>query len=205
MLIDTETCTLQGPVYDLGYVIASRKGSILARRNWLVEEIFTDSNRMMGAFYAKKFFSHYANMLQTGLIKLTPWNTIIESMREDIASLGVSTVAAYNLPFDKNVIRNTGLKLGHLAPVFQHPVKQLCIWRFAKQAKCQTKTFKQFTREHGFLNARGYPSTSAEIVYRYLTGDWNFQEQHTALHDAEIELEILTRLFTAKQRIPYIR
>ena len=42
MVLDTETCDLSGSVYDVGYTITNKKGDILATRNFLVREIFTD-------------------------------------------------------------------------------------------------------------------------------------------------------------------
>ena len=38
MVLDTEACDLAGNVYDVGYTIADRKGVILTRKNFLVEE-----------------------------------------------------------------------------------------------------------------------------------------------------------------------
>ena len=66
LVIDTETVGLEGHVYDMGWVITNKRGEILAERNWLVLENFTNPQRMMGAFYAGKTFTHYAPMLQAG-------------------------------------------------------------------------------------------------------------------------------------------
>jgi hypothetical protein len=45
--------------------------------------------------------------------------------------------------------------------------------------------------------------TTAEKVYSYLSGNPDFIESHTALHDAQIETEILHRLLARKTPIPY--
>ena len=42
LTIDTETVGLHGHVYDVGYIIHDKKGTIAVERNWLVEENFTD-------------------------------------------------------------------------------------------------------------------------------------------------------------------
>ena len=44
LILDTETADLSGAVYDVGYTIATKKGDILAERNFLVEEIFTNAD-----------------------------------------------------------------------------------------------------------------------------------------------------------------
>jgi len=60
LTLDTETADLTGNVYDVGYIIHDKNGAILTSYNALVEEIFTDAKKMMGSFYAKKLFTHYA-------------------------------------------------------------------------------------------------------------------------------------------------
>ena len=47
MVLDTETVGLEGHVYDVGYCLTNKRGDILAERNWLVEENFTNAKRMM--------------------------------------------------------------------------------------------------------------------------------------------------------------
>ena len=63
MTIDTETVGLEGHVYDIAWAISNKRGEIVAERNWLVRENFTNPKKMMGAFYAGKTFTHYAPCL----------------------------------------------------------------------------------------------------------------------------------------------
>jgi hypothetical protein len=49
MVLDTEAVSLEGPVYDVGYTITTKAGKILTARTWLVEEVFTNPRKMMGA------------------------------------------------------------------------------------------------------------------------------------------------------------
>ena len=107
LVIDTETVGLEGHVYDMGWVITNKRGEVLAERNWLVQENFTNPQRMMGAFYAGKTFTHYAPMLQAGTITMRPWAEIVEVLLADIAAFAVQTVAAYNAGFDLRVIPQT--------------------------------------------------------------------------------------------------
>ena len=128
MVLDTETCDLKGHVYDVGYTVTNRKGEILKTYNALVAEIFTDAELMMGAFYARKLFSHYAPMLDRGEISLKPWSEIVGQMRSDAAEYGINVVAAYNLGFDRRVMRTTNKLLGDKGRMHQRDVqlKQGC-------------------------------------------------------------------------------
>ena len=77
LTLDTETADLSGNVYDVGYIIHDKDGNIFASYNALVEEIFTDAKKMMGSFYAKKLFTHYAPMLDRSEISIISWSDIL--------------------------------------------------------------------------------------------------------------------------------
>ena len=134
MVLDTEACDLAGNVYDVGYTITNRKGEVLSTFNALVLEIFTDASKMMGAFYAKKLFTHYAPMLNRSEVALMPWADIVAQIRYDMALYNVNVVSAYNLGFDRRVMRQTDalLRGGNAQnPIVEKGVELLDIWQFA--------------------------------------------------------------------------
>ena len=201
LVLDTECCDLAGNVYDVGYTIADRKGTILTRKNWLVEEVFTDPDKMMGAFYAKKLFSHYAPMLDAGTIGLAPWSKIVSEMQIDVDAFGVNVLAAYNLGFDRRVMRQTNERFG-LGPILP-PMDQLDVWQFACETKLSQARYKEIARELGWVSAAGNIRTGAEYAYRFCSGDFGFIEDHTALSDAIIETKILADCYACKKSVPY--
>ena len=202
MVLDTETCDLKGHVYDVGYTVANKRGEIVTRYNALVLEVFTDAERMMGAFNAKKLFSHYAPMLDRGEISLVPWMDIVAQMRYDIALYGVNVMAAYNLGFDRRVMRQTHGLLGDGSPICGK-MDQLDLWQFACETKLSQKTYAKIAREQGWVSAAGNIKTGAEFAYRFCSGDFGFIEDHTALSDALIETEIMADCFRQKKSVPY--
>jgi histidinol phosphatase-like PHP family hydrolase len=54
-----------------------------------------------------------------------------------------------------------------------------------------TDEYKKFCEEYNLYTESGNYSTTAEAVYRFISGDTEFIEEHTALADSEIECEIL--------------
>jgi len=202
LVLDTETCDLEGHVYDVGYTIANKRGKIMREYNALVKEIFTDAEKMMGAFYARKMFTHYGPMLDDGTISLVPWLDIVATMQADIADFGVNVLAAYNLGFDKRVMAQTNQLLGN-GPIFTFAPKLLDLWQFACEAKLNSATYRQLAAEQGWVSAAGNFRTGAEYAYRFCRGDWGFIEDHTALSDARIETAIMADCFSAKKRVPY--
>ena len=201
--IDTETVGLEGHVYDIGYCIHNKRGEIALERNWLVEENFTDPAKMMGAFYAGKHFTHYARMLQDGEVRLTPWAEIVATMRADFLVHGVNVVAAYNAGFDFRVLAQTHRELAGGGKMLTDAVKVLDIWQFACETKLSQKAYANIARAMGWVSPAGNIKTGAEFAHRYCSGDHSFIEDHTALSDARIEVEILAECFRQKKRVPY--
>ena len=50
--------------------------------------------------------------------------------------------------------------------------------------------YGEFCYENDYLTARGVRRYTAEIIYRYLTGENSFEESHTGLEDVKIERKI---------------
>ena len=201
--IDTETVGLEGHVYDIAWCIHNKRGDIRIERNFLVEENFTDPAKMMGAFYAGKHFTHYARMLQDGEVRLTPWAEIVATMRADFLVHGVNVVAAYNAGFDFRVLAQTHRELAGEGKMLTDSVKVLDIWQFACETKLSQKAYANIARAMGWISPAGNIKTGAEFAHRYCSGDHSFIEDHTALSDARIEVEILAECFRQKKRVPY--
>ena len=51
--------------------------------------------------------------------------------------------------------------------------------------------YGEFCYNNDFLTKRGKRRYTAEILYRFLTNNLDFVEEHTGLEDAEIEAQIL--------------
>ena len=149
LTLDTETVGLEGHVYDVGYIIHDKRGNIALERNWLVEENFTDPQKMMGAFYAGKHFTHYARMLQDQEITLKPWAEIVEQMNADIEAHSVDIIAAYNAGFDFRVMAQTQASLGYEGKVLNSALEILDIWQFACETKLSQKAYATIARSMG--------------------------------------------------------
>ena len=192
LVLDTETADLTGSVYDVGFVIADRKGKIYQTYNALVEEIFTDAKTMMGAFYAGKLFTHYSKMLADAEIGFASWADIVEAIQTAIDSHNVATIAAYNLGFDRRVMRATHKQLGYTGSICPAGLNQLDLWQFACETRLSQTTYKNLAHQRGWVSAAGNIRTGAEYAYRFCSGDHGFIEDHTALSDALIETDTVS-------------
>lgn len=184
--LDTETvggATAPTGIYNLGCVIHDRYGNILATTSLLVMEHY-DEIRHDG--YAKKNFHIYENRLASGEISAVATETDAFNIIRNLCHFySVKYVMAYNTGFDlvKTVCK-------HLVPEFEF----IDIYLMALQTICHQKKYTDFCRKNNFRSATGKScATSAESVYAYITKNPNYEEEHTALSDAYIEMEIFIR------------
>ncbi len=198
--------------YDIGYVIRDKKGDIIKRFSALTKEIFEDTKLMEGAYFADKI-SLYNKMIENKEIKKKLFINIVNELRKDLKRFKIKGIFAYNCNYDivalvetaqytlKNCPRLTFTKTkkGKWRPNHEKFLQKLLdtkvefydIWTMACMTLCQQKTFLANAK----YTKKGNIITNAEEVYRYVSGEENFIEEHTAFSDACIESEILTRIF----------
>lgn len=216
LIADGETTGLGGKAYlfDFAYTIATRR-EIVLERSFLVRDILTNPRVMLSAYQSgdwrdmmgAKIFVDYIPMLDAGECSLFSWREIVQILRDDMERYNVDVFAAYNLPFDMRAIANTQAYTGARGKVLPYRPDLLCLWEFACNTVCNSPLYHDIARrygiESGWITPAGNVRTNAEKVYAYLSGDHAFIESHTALHDAQIETEILQRLLAKKKTIPY--
>lgn len=213
LIADTETVGLKPVnfVYDFGYVIATRK-EILLERSFLITEIITDAKKMMGAYFAKKIFTHYIPTLDAGLIHLWTWADVVEQLRADMDEYKIDVFCAYNLPFDMGAIAATNALLAGNGKVLDYKPDLLDLYYFACSGALNSRLYHDMAyqqeeklRNYSWVSEANNVRTTAEKAYAFLTGQVDFVESHTALEDAQIETEILRALLKRKTPIPYNR
>ena len=116
LTLDTETCTLpfandickdekqkqkiaiaKPLVYDIGWVISDRKGNIIKKENYLVQETFFVPTVFNTAYYKDKR-PVYIDLINKNEIKVDTWRNIISILINDLEKVCLST--AYNACFD---------------------------------------------------------------------------------------------------------
>jgi hypothetical protein len=71
------------------------------------------------------------------------------------------------------------------------------IWGLSCENLLDNDEYRKFCSDNNLITNSGkYYSTTAESTYKYITKNEQFVESHTAIEDADIECEILARIFT---------
>ena len=99
-------------VYDIGWVISDRQGTVIKTVNYLVQETFFVPNVFNTAYYCNKR-PIYMDLLAKGEILSANWNDIMELLIADLNMCDLTT--AYNACFDfKKAIPFTEKYIKHL-------------------------------------------------------------------------------------------
>lgn len=190
-------------VYDLGYIVADASGAIYYENNIIIADTFNDAALMRSAYYADKLPQYY-QALASGSVKLMTMRDALKTLRADIRTYGVKSVWAYNAMFDRDALNSTvsAASNGFCDWALPYGCKWQDIMRYAQTSITNTKKYRAWCEGRGLLTKTGRPRVTAEAVYQYLTGDDGYNEEHTALSDAQDELAILLACLKRKKKMP---
>ena len=211
-VLDTETTGLEGIpalafpiIYDIGWILADKEGNKIIEREFIVQEVFYNPI-MQNAYYGKKI-PMYTERVTKADILVKPFREILELLNHDFGLVKHNTLMAYNLNFDLRALRSTAIYCGILpkgekdwTKLFTKPVEVQDIWGLAVETILKKKwDFLEFVEFHNFTTDSGNPKTSAEVVYKFLTNNPDYEEFHTALEDCKIEYEIAIKSISTKK------
>ena len=205
LVLDVETAntTEDALVYDLGFVVCDKKGTIYEQKSLIVSDIFYgESDLMNSAYYAEKI-PQYAEGIKTRTFQVVSFYTAKKIIAETIRKYNISAVCAYNANFDTKALNTTERWLTKSKYRFFLPygIEIFCIWSMACQTLCMQKAFIRFCFENGFVSPSGNVKTSAETVYAYITQNPTFDESHTGLADVLIETKIMAKCFRQHKKM----
>lgn len=193
MMIDTETTNdIDCPiVYDVGFEIFDLCGHTFASESFVNADVFCDDALMESAYFAEKIPAYWDD-IKAGRRRLAKWSTIKNAIRKACEAFGVKVVCAHNAPFDNRAL-NTTQRLITTSKYRYFLPYGVEWWDTLKMSRAILKNddnYGEFCYQNDYLTARGVRRYTAEIIYRYLTGENCFEESHTGLEDVKIERKI---------------
>ena len=199
MIFDTETTSLDKPFcYNIGYVIADTETEeVIITRDFVVEQVWHNPMLFTTAYYADKR-DLYVKSMRSRKTSMDKFGYICQRMIRDIKNYEVTSAYAYNSSFDEKVFTFNCDWFKCNNPFDSIPVYD--IRGYAHHFICDDE-FKNWCEEYEAFSDSGNYSTTAENIYRYISGQIDFVEEHTALADSEIETEILFSALNAGAEI----
>jgi hypothetical protein len=191
IVFDTETTSLDKPfAYNIGYVVYNTDTKEkLCRRDFVIEQVWHNLELFCSAYYADKR-QLYVSRMKARKAVMDKFGYVCRQMRKDIQTFAVVAGYAYNSSFDERVFDFCCEWFKVSNPLDLIPVHD--IRGYVHEFIAQTTDFQCFCETNQYLTESGNYSTTAETLFRYITRNCDFVEEHTALADSEIECEILS-------------
>lgn len=179
--------------YDIGFAVIDSHARIYETHSYINSDIFfQEQDLMQSAYYAKKI-PKYMEEINQGLRIVANTYTIRQNILDIIKRYNVKFICAHNARFDNiamnNIIRwTTKSKYRYFFP---YGIEFWDTLRMARQVVAKTPTYRKYCENHGYMTKSNQVKLTAEILYRYITGEETFHEAHTGLEDVLIEVKIL--------------
>ena len=204
LMIDTETTNdLECPiVYDVGYQIFTLADGVLCEKSFVNADVFCDAELMASAYFADKINSYWEE-IRDGKRILRKWFNIKKELAEDCQRFGVQFACAHNSAFDNKALNTTQRYITTSKHRYFLPdgIVWLDTLKMARKLLKNNDNYGEFCYENGYLTTRGCRRYTAEIIYRWLSGEAEFVEAHTGLEDVKIERQIFEYCITTYPEI----
>lgn len=218
MVLDTETanglivdgkldlsCSL---VYDIGFTIIDKKGNIYETKSMAIRDIFCGMKDIMKtAYYADKIPKYWED-IKAGKRDLVSFMWARKIVLDTMKKYNITTVSAHNARFDINALNNTirYITKSEKRYFFPYGTEVWCTLKGATNTICKQKGYISFCNRNGYMTKHRTPRVraTAEILYRYLTGNNDFIEEHQGLDDTIIEAKILVQILRQHRKKEYI-
>ena len=198
LVVDTETCnSIDDPFcYDVGFAVVNAAGEVFEAHSYVVADIFLDNELMASAYFAEKIPQYWED-IKNGKRILRRFKTIKAILRDVVQQYGIRYIVAHNASFDYRSLNYTQrlLTSSKYRYFFPWGVEIWDTLKMARKVLGADENYRNFCIENGYTYGKEENPQlryTAEIIYRFLTGDVSFVEEHTGLEDVLIEKEILS-------------
>lgn len=202
LVVDVESCPVDKDfmgvdpanmfVYDVGLAMVDRKGNVYATGSYVISDVFFKEKELMqSAYYAHKI-PQYMEDIRNGSKVVKSFYEVRQIIADLMIEYNCDKVLAYNARFDDIALKTTQRWLTKSKYRYFLPYGTI-VWDILKMIRDtlgKSVMYREFCEREGYLTANGRPQLKAEVVYKYLSGNYDFVESHTGLEDVMIEKEI---------------
>jgi DNA polymerase III epsilon subunit-like protein len=192
-MIDTETTNdIDDPiVYDVGYEVFDLFGNSYEKGSLVNKDIFLDKELMSFAYYAEKVPTYWKQIWAKEREMLS-WDKIKWRIFDVCKRNNCRIISAHNARFDNRSLNLTQryITTSRWRYFLPFGVEWWDTLKMCREIFGGDEAYKIWCFEHGFVTKTNQAQMTAEVVYKYITGNIDFVESHTALEDVEIEKDI---------------
>ena len=205
LTIDTETAnSLEDPLmYDLGGAIHDKRGNVEETFSFVIYDIFCADRELFDtAYYAEKR-PMYEEQIAAGQRKIVSIFTARRYVADLCKKYNVKAIIAHNARFDYSSTNKTLRYVTKSASRYFLPYG-IPMWDTLKMAQdtiCKQPTYIRWCNDNGYCQKNGKVRATAEILYKYISRNNDFEEDHTGLEDVLIEKEIFARCMAQHKKM----
>ena len=195
-LFDTETIGLENKlVYDLALgIYDTETKEIVKTESWAIQETLEIPNIQNIAFFGE----NVKILQQEG--KYIPFQKAKEHFNSLLFLYGVTEITAFNIHFDINAINETLAYCNIGNKFLERYYDFFCLRELAMKTLARSIEYRTIATTNKWFTASGkYISTTAESMIKFITGDNQFKQNHSALDDVLCELKILQNVDIEKR------
>lgn len=184
--------------YDFGWAVVDKSGNIYETQSFVNRDIFVYEREMMQTAYYHEKIPRYIEDIQSGARKMADLYEIRQAILDTIERWNIDTIAAYNARFDENALKRTQSWVTKSKYRYFLPFDAVEWWDIQKAAHdviTKMPTYKAFADANNLYTKTGRIRENAESIYRFISGQHDFEESHTGLEDVLIEAKILAYCF----------
>lgn len=202
VVLDVEGMSTCRP-YNIGYIIGDKFGNIFLERSFAVLPCVWENlqNCLQAKEMTHKNIQEILGDIENSTSRKYVYNSIEEVKKlilNDFIKYKVNEVWAYNAAFDKSSIKRL---FNDDWEIIDNLVTFYDIIPAIVHTKLLNKNYVNWCNKNGFITQKGNVQTKAEIVYKYLTNNLIFEEEHTGLNDCKIEYQILLKAIHSGKKI----
>lgn len=190
IVIDTETAnSIDDPiVYDIGFAVVDRTGKVYETHSYAIADVILDNEMMSTAYYAEKL-PQYWKEIKNGKRLLRRFKTVKMILADVCKQYNIKVVVAHNARFDYRSLNLTQryITSSKYRYFFPYGIKIWDTLKMSREVLKENEDYAQFCEDNGYITKNNQKRFTAEILYRFITGDNEFIEKHKGLDDVLIE------------------
>lgn len=207
IVLDVEGASNKRP-YNIGFIVADRYGRIYKRYSFafpeniwenIVNAVETGICLEMTKTNIQEILSDFQHTYFKRKYKQISIDDFYKTFTRVIKRYKIKRLFAYNVSYDKSALNRL---FGE--DRFQSLDLQYCdIISGILTSRLMTNKYCNFCITNNFITDKKHIMTKAEIVYKFITGNLQFVEEHTGLSDVGIEYEILLSAFNSHKKLNF--
>lgn len=204
IVIDTETTnSIDDPiVYDIGFAVVDRTGKVYETHSYAIADVILDKEMMDTAYYAEKL-PQYWEEIKNGKRLLRHFKTVKMILADVCKQYDIKAVVAHNARFDYRSLNLTQryITSSKYRYFFPYGIKIWDTLKMSRKVLKENEEYAQFCEDNGYITKNKQKRFTAEILYRFITGDNEFIEKHKGIDDVLIEKDIFAYCLREKPEI----